>query len=392
MIPVGLRYFLSASALLVSLRVSAQVDLQKNSIDSVVLKFVTNRPSTNRCLLWFPFDSNKKPVTEFDENGLPYARVRLQARVRGKDCNVSFRPQESMKLLKTVGNDMFFEVIVRPPTTVIDFNGFFNGPDFRDQLIFEAASDSLEEIDFFTFFRKSKVYFETRYASFTTNNMPQGKILDVHMTPVFGGKIGVPVPWIDKLIVDFSMFQNLGNVTANKDIGLQYSEFSFGLNYLWSGKETWGRPQVIPSVEYRGRNLYQTFVNSTIYPNGKPYLVGQVNSPRVGLDMSWFPGGAFYSWEKWMSRIGLDVSLRYAVGAKIPLTASTTGRVTAASLKSLMYDVGFQYRLTRKWALGAGYSKTNNSFTYLSGKPSKENNTNYYVRLLLVPYIVEGAE
>ncbi len=230
-----MRYVLA----LLPLVATAQVDLQKETIDSVILKFVTNKPSTNRCLLWFPFDTSKKPVTEFDENGMAFTRVKLKARVRGKDCNVSFRPQEAMKLVKTEENDLYFEVTVRPPTTVIDFNGFFGGPDFRDQLIFEATSESLEEIDFFTFFKKSKVYFEGRYANFSTNanSLDPAKHAKMTLLPVFGGKIGVPFPWIDKLIFDFSMFQNLGNLRPDNDLVAQYSEFSFGSFFARFGKK-----------------------------------------------------------------------------------------------------------------------------------------------------------
>lgn len=370
----------------------AQVDVQKFRIDKVILKFVTNKPSTNRCLLWFPFDSTKTPITEFDEDGSPFARVQLHARVRGKDCNVSFRPQEAMKLVKQEQNDLYFEVTVRPPITVIDFNGFFNGPDFRDQLIFETVSESLEEIDFFTFFKKSKVYFESRYA--TTSSTSGLLASNVHILPVFGGKIGVPFPWIDRLIFDFSMYQNLGNLKPNPDVRFQYSEFAFGMNYVWSGKESWGRPQAVPALEYRGRNSYQTYVSSNVSASGakKPFYIGALTVPGVGADLGWFPGGAFYPWEHWLSRVGIDLTYRYYIGGKIALGTHV------APIASNFWDIGMQYRLTRKWAIGGGYSKFSQSFDIKKLFPDaesarlKEPMTNYYVRLILVPYIVEGDE
>lgn len=366
----------------------AQVDLQKFRIDRVTLNFVTNKPSTNRCLLWFPYEA-QTPITQFDDDGRPFAKVKLRARVRGKDCNVSFRPQEAMKLVKQEENDLFFEVTVTPPSTIIEFNGFFNGPDFRDQLVFTAVSDSLEEIDFFTFFKKSKVFFETRWATLSTTN-PEFTS-KTHLLPVFGGKIGVPFPWIDRLIADFSMFQNLGNATPNKFVGVQYSEFAFGLTYLWSGKEDWGRPQIAPTVDFRGRNVYQTFVSQSKLAGRKPYLIGQLTVPGAGIEASWFPGGLWKPWEHWMSRVGIDGSYRqYFLGRIQP-----QGYDSLVNVGANTWEVGLQYRLTRKWAVGLGYSRQTESFDYPAPDPTDDSTpihekmSNIYLRLLLVPYIVE---
>jgi hypothetical protein len=383
---------------LLSLRVAtpalAQVDLQKYEIYKLVLKYVTDKPSTNRCLLWFPFKDVYSPVTEFDEDGRPFTRAQLRARVRGKDCNVSYKPQEMMRLVKQEKNDLYFEVIVRPPVTVIEFNGFYNGPDFRDQLIFEAQSDALAELDFFTFFRKSKVFFEARDARLTTTNT---KIFDgtVNLAPVFGGKIGVPFPWVPGLVADFSMFQNLGNLTPNKDIRAQYSEYSFGLSYLWSGREVWGRPQIQGGFDFRGRNLYQTYFTQT----SKPLLIGSAIMPGIGLETSWFPGGSFLPWEDSLSRWGFELAYKYSFLGKIPV--SKDGAILYRPLQASILEMGLQFRLSRKWSIGGGYSIISQSMQYPretveAGQALdfhvKESLKNYYIRLVLTPYIVEGAD
>ena len=357
----------------------AQINAQKFSIKSFGFQYRSTNTSQNRCLFWYPLSKSFKPLISYTKHGDPYIKVRVRAQM-APDCAIDVSPKDSVRFTppKPGSNIAYFDVIVRPPVTVVRVDG----ATFKDELLFDAPTEKFEDINFFSFFRKSKVSFETRYAQLSTNNInfPGYK---VPVFPVFGGNIGVPFPWINDLVLGFSMFQNLGNLRSKKS-PVQFSEFAFDLRYNFTGKESWGRPTLAPVVDYRGRNIYQTGETST----NRPFVIGSLVLFGAGVDASWYFGGAIAGWDSPFSRIGLDVSTRYYFGGKI------SGQATAANL----IDGALMYRVSKKWAIGGGYSVTTQSATFASattgGSAIKvtEKISNAFFRLSLIPYLEESKK
>jgi len=248
------------------------------------------------------------------------------------------------------------------------------GPNFRDQLVFEAPVKRLEGKGFFDFFARSEVHFETRLTTFSTTN-PAFADETARVFPVFGGNIGVPFPYVPGLILGFAMYQNLGNFVASENLAIQFSEVAFELKYQFRGPESQGRWSVLPVLDFRSRNIFQT-------SDERPFIVGSASVPGAGLDLRWFPWAAFSSERSFGSRLGLEGGVRYYPFAKLD----------NRPFKALIWDALLQYRLSDKWALGAGYSSLSQSVDFSEeGLPKiTEEAKGFMLRLSLVPF--EGAK
>ena len=354
----------------------SQTHAQKYQVEKLSFQYRSNNNKKgSRCLYWYPLSESKDRPLEYNKAGQPFIRVQVRAKVNA-DCKVTAGPAPSIKVVPS-SNDtlMLFDVVVKPPVSTFTVDG----PNFRDELVFDAPLTKFEEMSFFKFFKKSRVQFELRFASLKTDN-PLFTDATVPMFPVFGGNIGVPFPFVNNLIMGYSMFQNLDNIKNSTPYKAQFSEFTFDLKYAFSGKEIWGRPYVAPVVDFRGRNIYQLNSDAAL----RPFVIGSVAMPGFGVDASWFPVGAFKPFTNWAARIGIDLSYRMYTGGKI------SGRAFNASI----LDAGLNYRLGKKWALGGGYSKTTQSaaFPELSTGKINESITNFFVRLILIPYLEEAGK
>jgi len=190
--------------------------------------------------------------------------------------------------------------------------------------------------------------------------------------PVFGGSLVFPLPWVSSILLGYSMFQNLGNLSGAQDNPLQYSEFSFDGRYTYWGPKRWGSPYASIVGEYRGRTVYQ------LAQTQRSFVIGSTATPGFGLELGGFPGILKYPATHWATRVGLDFSWRQSLG------------VSGLSYASSMWETVLSYRVTSKWALGLGYSKISQQSDFsLSEDPTvgvlREGVSNLFLRLTLLP-------
>ncbi len=346
----------------------AQTHIQSYQLEKLSFAFSSSKTVADRCLVWYPLQEDQKPTVRYREDGSPFLVVRISARTT-ESCRYDVGPKEIIREVSDDGQTAVFEVTVRPPVTLAEARG----SNFRDQLVFEAPVRRLEGEGFFEFFSRSEVHFESRLTTFITTN-PAFADESARVFPIFGGNIGVPVPYVPGLIFGFAMFQNLGNFVAAEDLAIQFSEVAFELKYQFRGPESQGRWSVLPVVDFRSRNIFQT-------SEERPFIVGSASVPGVGVDLRWFPWAAFSTSRSTLSRIGIDGGLRYYPFAKLD----------SRPFKALIWDALLQYRLGDKWAVGLGYSSLSQSVDFRdSGLPLiTENAKGFLLRLSLVPF--EGA-
>mgnify|MGYP000970503622 CR=1 FL=1 len=354
--------------------VAAQTHLQKFSIDKLSFQYRSvETPKLPRCLHWNPLDSDAAPTTlQYDQEGRPFLKVPITALQSSPNCAIRVVGEGLDEIPAGEGpGERRFIATVRPPVSVLKVEG----PGFRDDLIFEAPLRSFTSSNFFEFFGRSKVYFESRYASFNTNNPDRPLDSPVVLLPVFGGNIALPVPAVSFLFVGFSMFQNLGSLIPNADVGLQYSEFAFDLRAIYRGSESWGAPTIGLMGEFRGRNVYQIGAQ-------RSFVIAAAALPYAGFEASWFPFGAFLDWNHWLSRLGVEVA------GHLALQRQLAGR----PFRSDFYEGLLQYRLSSKWALGVGYSLIRQSadFSDAGFGSIEETAKNYFLRLSLLPRASES--
>lgn len=316
----------------------AQTDLQKFALDQVSFQYRSdNDDPRRRCLVWYPLSSDR-PSVQYDDNGSPFLVLRVKARSR-KNCSVKFSPANVITEVEDSEaanrGDRLFDVVVRPPVAAARADG----PDFHDDLIFEAPLRKFGDLSFFDFFRRSRVYFESRYASLSTDNTVN-PIAPQKVFPVFGGSLSFPMPFVPFIFLGYSMFQNLGNFAGKQDNPVQYSEFSFDARLVWGGPRAWGSPYASLAGEYRGRSVYQ------LSEKNRSFLIGASSLPGWSVEFGAYPGNLFVPGTHWVSRLGFDVALRGSLSAG-----------AQQSYKSSLVEGALNYRFSPKWAVGVGYSK-----------------------------------
>lgn len=361
-----LRIFAFAAICAMPTLASAQVDVQKYELDRASFQYRTNNDdSRKRCLSWYPFPE-QRPSIQYDDDGQPFLMFKLRARARGK-CAVRFKPGAAVRETANDDGEMSYEVLVRPPATII----IAEGPDFRDEMVLEAPIREFDDIGFFDFFRRSRVYFEARYASVSTDNK-QIPVASQKIFPVFGGSLTVPVPGVPFVVVGYSMFQNLGNFVGKQENPVLFSEFAFDARLMYRAPRSWGSLYASLVGEYRGRSIYQNSEEK------RSFVIGSVSVPGYGLDFGLFPGAFRYPENHWASHIGIDFSMRIAFGSLLG-----AGKQYGAS----SWDGAVSYRITPKWALGLGYSKIvqQADFTEANYGTVKEGLGNFFFRLTLLP-------
>ena len=360
--------------LVLCFQATAQVNVQKYKISRLSFQFRSNNNTNTRCLFWFPLEADEQPRVRYTDQGEPFLKVQVRARVTG-ECALKLSPPETIVASKDVDDAdpdiRFFDVVVNPLLATAQVVG----PNFKDELIFEAPIERLESIGFFNFFSKSKLFFESRYSTLKTSN-PRFPDTKANVFPVVGGAISVPFPWVPSLFAGYSMYQSLGNLVASDSVNVQLSEFTFDLRYQWRGPESWGRPAIVPLViDYRGRNLYQPGLSDA----DRPFVIGSFAMIGFGAEASWYFGALMAPWTSWVSRLGVDAATRFYVGGKI------SGRKTTA----MIFDGGLSYRLGSKWAVGAGYNLTTQrtDFPELAAGYVSEPMSSFFLRLQLVPHL-----
>lgn len=364
------------------LRAHSQVNIQRYQVERVSFQYRTNNNTDNRCLKWFPLSKKEKYTLQYDEKGEPFLIINIRARTEG-DCTYSFSPMELVSEVPSASqNQVFYDVKVIPPVTVVKVEG----PNFQDDLVIEAPIKKFEDLGFFSFFAKSQVYFETRYMQISTQNPDALESADVKfgkipLFPVFGGFLALPLPYLTGVFVGFGMTQNLGNFVPQGTVPVQLSEMAFDLRYSWTGRESWGRPTFALVGDYRGRNLYQAAPTAEL----KPFLSGAVTIVGAGADLVWFWGGTLAPFDSFWSRFGTRLMGRY-------YPQFTLG---GRPLSGFLGDVSLDYRISKKWAVGLGYSLATTTFqtpdlVEIDGISSiRETFSAYFLRLSLVPFVEE---
>jgi len=328
--------------------------------------------SKDRCLVWKPVTTMPRSL-KYNQNDEPYFRITVEAETMG-NCPMTFSPAtDAVYTPPTKSNNIAtLEVTVRPPLTIIRAQG----PNFKDELVFDAPIEKIQDISFFDFFKKSNVNFDSRYTKISTNN-PNFDNYTTQILPIFGGAITVPFPWLQEIQVGYSMYQNLGNLLGNTR-PVQYSEFSFDLRYVWLGPDSWGLPKITPLIDYRGRNIYQTINDAS----ERPFIIGSLSLVGVGSEFAWFFGRTLAAESSFISKFGIHASGRYYFNGKISNQKST----------SYNWESALMYQLSEKWSLGAGYSRTHQtvelSAENAGGNPFtiQEKVSNIFLRLSLFPF------
>ncbi|NCN27666.1 hypothetical protein GW915_08840 [bacterium] len=353
------------SLLLLSLFLSeaarSQVGIHRYSLSEVSYEYIQATPTKNRCLEWGVIEDST-PALEYTREGTFFTRVRIRARARGV-CNISVEPKARVRIERD-GSDYVFEFTVLPPvsTYVVRAGGV------ADKVVVEAPSKKLNEIGLFNFFKDSQLFFETKWARFSTDNSQvSSDERQKTMFPVVGGKINIPTPIWDNLFLGLEMFQNVSNVISRAASTLNYSEAAFDARIQFMGTEKVGRPMFALVADYRGRNIVQRSDLNAISLNFVTAFGGGFDAMSF-VPSSWAGAGSL------MSNLGLESSFRY----------ETAG----AQYKSLLYSVGTLYRLNRRWAISAGYQDISYSISSSSSSIS-EKIQSYYFRLHIMPYLLD---
>ncbi len=342
----------------------AQTDIHKFRLQEISFQYTSTLPGVGRCLQWLPLDEdNARPTLEYDAQGNPFLRANVRARVSG-DCRIKIENQSAMKILDREGEIASFEVRVLPPATRV----VVSGKDFRDELLLEAPIKKIEETSFLTVFRRSRVAFETRYARLSTTNSVAQKSATIF--PVFGGVFVFPL-W-GNFHSGFSIFNNLGNLSSNKLVDVQYSEFAFDVRYLFQPISR--NPDSLlltPVLDYRGRNIYQTSFT-------RPFIIGSVALPGFGFDLQSFPFLSANGTSSKLRNLALDFSTRLYLG----------GRVGGRPYRAYLYDIAVGYKVNKKWALSLGYASLNQQATFSGVTATKvtEKMSSVFARISLIPY------
>jgi hypothetical protein len=288
-----------------------------------------------------------------------------------ENCMVQFSDPNAVRLINQSKQKRVYEFDVRPPLTVISATSGSH----RDDLIFEAPVQQTEHQGRFAFIRNSELSF-LGMSSWLDSSRRGSTTATAGVFPVFGGTLGVPIPYVPNTVFTFSMFQNLGNLLQSSNSSrTQISETSFGVKYNFKGSEQDGRWKIAPAFEFRSRNIYQTSAE-------RPFILGSILVPLIGLDTQWFPGALGAPWSGVWSRFGLDLQLRWIAGVKVQNNSHST----------LGLQTGFLYRVTKKWALGAGwhYVQSKQDVEDLSLSeivPVSETSSSFYLKLSLLPFL-----
>lgn len=369
------RIAMTALCLMISSEAWPRIYSQKFELKKLGFQFRSNNNSEKKCLSWFPVNPEDTQKLKFTKAGDPYLLVAMRAKVVSVPCVVKFVPETSVEETQSpVEGERTFLVRVTPPVTTV----LVEGPDFKDELIFDAPVEKFEGVGFFSFFGRTQVLFDTRFSQLTTNN-PDFSDYKSNVFPVFGGSLGVPFPWYNDVIFSYSLYQSLGNWAAGSGIPVELNEFAFGLRYRWLGKESWGRPSLSVVGDYRGRTTFQPGVDEA----DRPFVVGSYAMLGFGTEVSWYFGATLADWDSPWSRLGIDFLSRHY------LSGTISGRDTTASL----YEGILMYRLGKKWSLGAGVSKgsVKTNFEEIEQGSVTEGTLSYLVRFSLVPYIQGGS-
>jgi hypothetical protein len=346
--------------------VQAQIYVQKYQVEKVSFQYRSNNLEESRCLKWFPLRGAQKFPVQYTKTGEPYLSVTLRARVVG-ECPLQFENTGRIAEVPTDKPEQKrFEIKVTPPVSVITVEG----PDFIDELVVEAPLKEFEDIGFFTYFSRSQVDFDLKFASLATNN-PSDTILtkQVNLFPILSGFLTIPLPLVRSLYAGMGMSQNLGNFMPKGPVPTQFSEVVFDLRFAWSGRETSGRPSLALATQYIARNIYQTNASD----DEKTFLLTSATLFGGGIE------GSYYFWNQdWGPRLGIFGDVFYYLGG------------AGGTVRSISYEGGMNYRINKKWAIGLGYQGKSFSLpnTELDdGSRVTESQMAYFLRLSLVPFL-----
>jgi hypothetical protein len=351
------------SALCFTNLLRAQNRVTGSRLSSLSFQVQSKPEGIKRCLEWKPLALGQDQVLT-DDNGSPYVLVTLSAEAKA-GCKLKILDPSIVKQTGFSMRDLKFEVRVTPPATVARIQG----SDFEDMLLIDAPLEASDEVSFFDYFGQSLMTVDGGLVR-ASSNYNNGSQATAYLFPVLGAHADIPIPsrLLRRFNLGLSMRQNLGNYffTQGSDVQLNEMALDIGTTF-WSDIDK-AKPRTRVALEIRERNIFQSSTNSA-------FLIGSLIAPNLSVSSLWFPWSK-RPWQNRLSRFGFDAIARLGLSFK----------VQSNDILTYQFGGGLNYKISRRLAVGAGYSRDLQSIKSV-GETTTETGDFYFVRLSLLPIV-----